>query len=273
MTRPLRQQIELVLSLAKRDLKARYKDSVLGFFWSLLRPAFLTLVLWIVFSQFVRLEFKIGNVPYWLHVLVSILGWNFFLGSLTEATHSLPANAHLLKKVRMDAEVFPIAAILANGVHLTLALLVVLPILLISGVGLQWSILLLPIVLAVLTILVLGISFLLASTNVYYRDVGSALELGGLALFYLTPVIYPVTIAVENLNQQLGSLGSRLYMLNPVVPIITAIRRTLIYPNGGELSDKVLLNYMLIATLVSIITLILGWTVFRKLSRNFADEL
>src|SRR5689334_6700383 len=99
MTRTLRQQTELVLSLTKRDLKARYKDSVLGFFWSLLRPAFLTLVIWLVFYKLLPVGVGGGPAPFWMHIMLSVLAWNYFLGSLTDATFSLYANASLLKKI------------------------------------------------------------------------------------------------------------------------------------------------------------------------------
>lgn len=274
VTRPLRQQVELVLSLAKRDLKARYKDSVLGFFWSLLRPAFLTFILWVVFYKILPTQFGQLPVPYWMHVMVSVLAWNFFLGALTDATHSLVLNANLLKKVRLDAEVFPIASILANGVHFVLAMVLVVGVLVISQVGLHWHLLLLPVVIAIEALLVLGLALYLSAMNVYYRDVGSALELAGLALFYVTPVIYPLTIAYEKLNTKMGAFWSTAYMLNPIAPIIVAVRRVTLYRGGGvELSDVELLMFMGVATALALVLTITGWMLFRRLSRDFADEL
>ena len=274
LTRPFRQQIELVLSLAKRDLKARYKDSVLGFFWSLLRPAFLTFILWVVFYKILPNQFGELPVPYWMHVLVGLLAWNFFLGALTDATHSLTINANLLKKVRLDAEVFPISAILANGVHFALAILLVFVLLLVSGIGIHWGLLLLPVIVVLEAILVLGVAFFLSSLNVYYRDVGSALELGGMALFYVTPVIYPLTLAYAKLHEKLGPFWSAAYMLNPAAPIIVAVRRVTLYPQGSvEIPDAKLLLFLGIAAVVAFALLISGWFVFRRLSRDFADEL
>lgn len=272
MTRPFRQQIELILSLAKRDLKARYKDSVLGFFWSLLRPAFLTLVLWVVFYKILPNHFDQLPVPYWLHVLVSVLAWNFFLGGLTEATHSLVSNGNLLKKVRLDAEVFPIAAILAHGVHFVLAFAIVLVILVVAQVNLNWALLYLPVVLAIETLLILGTAFYLSALNVYYRDVGSALELAGIALFYMTPIIYPVMVAQRQL-ENLGTAWFPAYMLNPITPVLVALRRVTLYDKPVEMPDAALLQYFGVATFLAMLLLITGWLLFRKLSRNFADEL
>ncbi|MGI8906205.1 MAG: ABC transporter permease [Candidatus Sumerlaeaceae bacterium] len=274
MTRPFRQQLELVLSLAKRDLKARYKDSVLGFFWSLLRPAFLTFILWVVFYKILPNQFGGLPVPYWMHVLVGVLAWNFFLGALTDATHSLTINANLLKKVRLDAEVFPISAILANGVHFALAMLLVLVLLLVSGIGFHWELLLLPVIIALEALLVLGAALYLSSLNVYYRDVGSALELGGMALFYITPVIYPLTTAYAKLHEKLGPMWAAAYMLNPVAPILVGVRRVTLYHGGSvEISDARLLLFLGIAAVVATALTVTGWLLFRRLARDFADEL
>src|SRR5690606_16121424 len=119
------------------------------FLWSLVRPAVLTLVLWLVFTKILPMPFNELGVPFWLHVLVSILGWTFFIGSLTDAAHSVTANASLLKKVKIDAEVFPLSSILSNGVHLVLALSVVLLYLVLSGIGLHQEIYWLPMALGV----------------------------------------------------------------------------------------------------------------------------
>lgn len=277
MTRSLRQQVELVLSLAKRDLKTRYKDSIFGFLWSLFRPAFLTLILWLVFSHIVPVPFpdtKVTKVPYWLHVLVSIVVWNFFVGSLHEAANSVIAHANLIKKVRLDSEVFPIAAIVANGVHFALALAVVLLIMLLSGHLPPLYILLLPLMVGILVLFTLGLSLYLSALNVLYRDVGSALELVVLAWFYVTPLIYALPVAENRITHTLGAGWFKVYMLNPMTPIVTAIRKTLLYGSGaGEMIYTQLATYLGIALVVSVVLTLTGFKLFHKLSDRFADEL
>jgi ABC-type polysaccharide/polyol phosphate export permease len=272
--RPLRQQLELISSLAKRDLKVRYKDSVLGFLWSLFRPAFLTLVLWAVFAHILVVPFSIRGIPYWLHVLVSVLSWNFMVGSLFDASGSILSNANLIKKVRLDAEVFPVACIVANAVHFMLALMLVVVVLVLGGYGLHWEILLLPAVLGVQVLLVLGLAFYVSSLNVFYRDVGSMLELGTLAWFYVTPIIYPLNFAREQLLARLGEVGFMIYMLNPAAAIVAGIRRFLLYGDArAEVSDPQLGVYLVISFVVSLVIAVTGWLVFRRLSERFADEL
>lgn len=274
MNRSARQQIELTLSLAKRDIKARYKDSVLGFLWSLVRPAVLTLVLWLVFTRILPMPFNEIGAPFWLHVLISVLGWNFFMGSLTDATNSITGNANLLKKVRINAEVFPIASIISNGVHFALAMLVVLVYLIVSGRGLHAGIYWMPLSVVIMVVLTTGLSLILSALHVYYRDISSVLELAGLALFYITPVIYPVSVAYHKLAEGGGRALANLYMLNPMAPVIVALRRGILYTGSRtELQDGQLFHYLGIAGSLSIALCVTGLIFFRWMSRDFADQL
>ncbi|MCX7019347.1 MAG: ABC transporter permease [bacterium] len=271
MNRPLRQQIELVFSLAKRDLKARYKDSVLGFLWSLFRPAFLTLILWIVFSKILDSPFQTSNAPYWLHVLISILVWNFFAGSLFDATLSVVGNASLLKKVRLDTEVFPIAAILSNGVHFALAFGLAVIAAVLAGAGIHWQILLLPLYMLILVVFLLGMALWLSALNVYYRDVANAIELAAMAWFYLTPIIYPLNLAAEQIMGRMGRAWFNIYMLNPMTPIVVAFRAAVL--GGGEMAAAPLAGWLAAAFTAGLILTLTGWLAFRRLSWRFADEL
>lgn len=273
MTRSFQQQIELILSLVKRDLKSRYKDSVLGFFWSFARPAFLTAVLWVVFSFIIPTPFHHEVVPYWVFLLVSVVSWNYFIGSLFDATGSVVANGNLLKKVKLNAEAFPIASVLANLVHFLLAQLIVVLAVVIT-VGVPPYIYFLPIIVAIETLLILGIAFYLSALNVFYRDVMGLLELVVLAWFYITPVIYPLQVAQDRVSGVVGPKFFMLYMLNPIAPIIGAIRRVTLYGHGkGEIHAEILIMYLSASLGLSIVLVGSGWWVFRRLSDRFADEL
>jgi lipopolysaccharide transport system permease protein len=278
VTRPFRQQVELVLSLAKRDLKARYKDSVFGFFWSLFRPAFLTLIIWLVFGKLLKMKFPHDVLPYWSHVLVSILAWNYFIGSLFDASGSVIANASLLKKVKLDAEVFPIASILANAVHFGLALVVVFVLLGVTGVGVSGLVVFLPAIIVLETLLILGCALYLSAFNVFYRDVGSALEVLSMAWFYVTPIIYPAQVAWDEIMRSCGPVAGRfwfsVYMLNPVAPVVVAIRKVVLFGRGhGEIYRNELYLYLAVSVAVAAVLSLSGWFVFRRLSRRFVDEL
>lgn len=262
------------MSLAKRDLKARYKESVLGFLWSFFRPVFITGVIFVVFAKIIPVPFNHDQAPYWLHVLLSIVVWNFFVGSLQDAMHSVVANGKLLKKVRLDAEVFPIASIVANGVHFALALMIVIAVALLMQVGMAWYVIFLPVLLAIETLLILGIAFYLSALNVFYRDVSSMFELIVMAWFYVTPIIYPLEVAEQRITESIGPGWFKVYMLNPIAPIVATIRKLVLYERGeGELQRGQLTLYLAIAIGISLLIVTSGWLVFRRLSRRFADEL
>jgi ABC-2 type transport system permease protein len=123
-------------------------------------------------------------------------------------------------------------------------------------------------------LITLGVSLILSAMNVYYRDVGSILELGGMALFYITPVIYPVSVAFQKLESGWGSQYANIYMMNPMAPVIVAIRRGTLYTGDhGELTDGQLLHYLEIAGISGLLLTVFGWLFFRWLSRDFADQL
>jgi ABC-type polysaccharide/polyol phosphate export permease len=278
LSRPWRQQVELVLSLAKRDLKTRYKESVLGFFWSLARPLFMTVIIWAVFSKILAIEFPYLNVPYWAHVLVSLLAWNYFVGALFEATHSVVANANLLKKVRLDAEVFPLAAVLANLAHFVMAMAVVLAVLPLAGVRISGLAVLLPVIIGLETLLIIGCALYLSALNVFYRDVASALEIVTMGWFYVTPIVYSGEMAWNRLQGVFGParglLAFDIYMLNPVAPIVVAIRKVVLYGLGlGEMHRHQLYGFLAVSAVVSLLLTASGWYVFRRLSQRFVDEL
>src|SRR5690606_23869750 len=141
------------------------------------------------------------------------------------ATNSITGNASLLKKVRLNCEVFPIAAIISNGVHFALAMIVVLIYVAFSEIGIHSEILWLAGAMVVQLFLTLGFALMLSAMNVYYRDVGSVLELGGMAMFYITPVLYPVSVAFSMMTDGIGAQLAKIYMYNPMAPVIVALRR------------------------------------------------
>jgi ABC-type polysaccharide/polyol phosphate export permease len=241
----------------------------------LIKPLTLTLILYVVFGTIIPVRVPTDAVPYWLHVLVSILTWQFLLGSITEATHSITGHGHLLRKVALDARVFPAAAVLANLVNyvagLLLVTLVAMPVAGIwpSPVGV---LLLIPVVSA-LALLALTIGLVLAALQVYFRDTASGLELVGTAWFYGSPVIYPLPVALGAIGAALGGWGQWAYLLNPAAPLLAAVRRCTIYPAGAELPDASLALWCAVPVGFCIAALALGSGWFQRASGNFADRL
>jgi len=207
---------QLVKQLALRDLKTRYKVSVLGFFWSLLRPLLTIVVLAGVFSM-LDLRSARYNVSYPVLLLVSYMPWFFFSMTLLEGTQSLLSNAHLIKKVYSPREVYPGAVVLANLINFLLSLLVLIPILyLIFPVKFSWQFLQLPLVIAIHTLLLLGLCFMIASVNVLFRDMSQIMEFAVFVWFYLTPVLYDVW----EIFLKLPRWAQILYFLHPMAGIV-----------------------------------------------------
>lgn len=271
-------QRELMLSLVKRDLKVRYKDSALGFFWSLGRPLVLMLILTVVFSFLGRFPIP-GDVPYPLFLIAGLLPWMFFAGTAMESTNLLLSNASLIKKVSLNAAVFPAACVVSNFIHFALACVVLVGFLLYNGVGLGWSIWVAIPAAALQSLLCLAVALLCSSLNVFYRDTASIAELATTGAFYLTPVLYPLGIAYEQIEKQpRGELLKALYMLNPMAPICALYRRAFLYTGSTpgmetEIADGELAIWTALAALTTSLLLWLSWTVFRRLSPRFADQL
>ncbi len=171
---------ELIWALALKELKIRYKRSVLGFLWALLNPLLLMLVLTAVFSTVMVIPIQ----HYAIFLLSVLLPWTFFSQSLSYAAESIVGNADLIKKVRVSKLVFPVAALISNMINLLLSLIPLALIVLVMRHHFYWTWIYLPIPLIALTILTLGATFFFATANVYYRDVGhiSADSFAGLVL-------------------------------------------------------------------------------------------
>lgn len=286
---------ELVFTLMKRDLKIRYKSSTLGFLWSFGRPLFLMLVIWGVFSLMVRIPSSHPWLPFSLHLLTGMLPWMFMAGAVSEALYSVIGNSNVVKKVWLPVEVFPASVVGGQLVHLVLASvpfsLFVLAYALFghapSGDGGEaarlgtsvlpnWEVLLIPLVVLLQTLLAFGLALIVASLNVFYRDMASITEIGLNAWFYLTPVIYPAQLARDTLKAHGLDFAYWLWLANPMTPITLAYRRLAfghLFDGAPEVSDATLLLGLGVATATTGIILMIGIAMFGRMSRRFADEL
>ena len=242
---------ELIWALALKDLKIRYKRSVLGFMWALLNPALLMLVLTMVFSTIMRFP-----IPHYAIFLLSVLlPWTFFSQSLSYAVESIVTNGDLIKKVKVAKLVFPVAALLSNMINLLLSLIPLALLILIMRHPFYWTWLYLPVPLLALTIFTLGATFFFAAANVYYRDVAHILQVVLSAWFYFTPIIFPLDM--------LPAQYQWLFKLNPIIYVINGFRLSVYY---GMLPRA----QSIIASFVcAFISLFLGYRLFRKYQNSF----
>lgn len=259
---------ELLANLVRKDLKVRYKSSVLGFLWSLLNPAMLLVVYYFVFS--VLLGSGIQRFP--IYLLSGLLAWNLFSVGLMSATNSVVGNAGIVNKVWFPREVLPLSAIGAALVHFFLQSLVMLLALAVFRHPVGWRFLpLLPVAMLTLLTFLAAISLLFAAFNVYLRDIQHLVEILLLPWFFLTPIVY----SYDTIANRLGSKAF-VYLINPVTPVVLVFQRA-IY---GEYSDVVhrfpwwwYLRNISIGFVASAILLVFAMTVFRRLEGNFTEEL
>ncbi|UCC65163.1 MAG: ABC transporter permease [Anaerolineae bacterium] len=256
---------ELLYNLVVRDLKVRYKKSVLGVAWSLLNPLFMMLVFTVVFT--VMQPSKIERFP--LFVLCALLPWDFFRGSVTRATGSIVGNAHLIKKVYFPREALPLSVVLSNLVNFLLALVVLFGMMvLLRGPFTAW-LLYLPLLIVTQIIFSVGIALILCTINVFYRDMQHIMEVLMLAWFFVTPVFWDHTILPET-ARFLGVLWPvrRLtFILNPMASLISAYRDILYFGRNIDF-------YFLSRTVVTAsIFLVVGYWVFARYSKVFGEEV
>jgi ABC-2 type transport system permease protein len=263
---------ELVTNLTLRELRGRYKKSVLGWSWSLLNPIASVLIYTLVFSVFLKVQPPRGD-PSGLHsfvlfLLCALVPWNFMSGALGISLDSLLSNANLIKKVYFPRQLLVVSAVASVDATLLIELGVLVAILLIAGnMVLPWV----PVALLLVVLLTgtfLGFGMVLAVANVYFRDVKHFMGIVTMALFYSAPIVYPVTVVPEHHTVLGVSVPVRaIYELNPIARFIEAFRAVL-YDLRFPAASTFL--YLLAWTVAS---LAVGSWVFRRLEPRLAEEV
>jgi lipopolysaccharide transport system permease protein len=257
---------ELLFNLTVRDLKVRYKNSVLGIGWSLLNPILMMLVFTLVYTVMLG---QSNRHDYAAFILCGLLPWYFFSGSIMGGTGSIVNNGYLIKKVYFPRVVLPTSIMLSNLVNFLVALPVYFVLSWLLGVRFTPYVLFLPVVIVVEMIFIEGVSLLLSSANVFYRDVQQVMEVLILAWFFLTPIIWDVnTLPVSKVIMGVEVPVQRLtYILNPMASIITTYRDILYY--GRSIGW----DFFLRTAVTSLIVLVAGFYAFNRLKGRFAEEV
>jgi lipopolysaccharide transport system permease protein len=261
----------LLRNLVVRDLKARYKNSVFGVLWSLLNPLAMMVVFTVLFSF-------MGNDntrQYSVFVLVGLIPWTFFSGSLMAGTTSVTGNSSLVKKVYFPRELLPLSAVLSNLVNFGIAFIVLVLFLYAFGLGLTLHALWVPVILLIQVVFTLGLTLLLGSLTVFYRDVLMILEVVLLAWFFLTPVFYSLEIfgPTATLMGVTFDPAQVMRWLNPMASIIDGYRTVLwgTYASDGAVSMNP--AYLLRTAVTAVIVLVAGYFVFYRLEYQFGEKL
>ncbi len=247
--------LAIVVMLVRRELKVKYRGTMLGYLWSMLNPLLFMVIISVVFSHLVK-----GIENYSIFVLAGILFWNMVSMSIVAGTGSIVANANLIQKVRMPLWVFPLVPLGSSLMNMALALIPYTIICLVLNVGVTWQLGLLPLILVLTAMFLAGITLCLASLNVFFRDVSHVLEPLMTLAFYATPVIYDRGVLPEKISRLLG--------FNPFVHYIEAFR-AIIFPGVRPVSA----TDLTILACLSIVSLIGGSLIYKKAKRKIPLKL
>ncbi len=262
----------LLTNLVIRDIKARYKNSILGILWSMLNPLGLMLVFTLVFSVLGRGQ---GTRQYPVFVLVGIVPWHFFSGALTAGTMSIINNAPLVKKVYFPRELLPTASLLSNLVNFGFSLVVLTLFIYAYDIGLTIYALWVPVIVLTQIIFTLGITLLLGAITVFYRDVLMVLQVGVQAWFFLTPIFYPFEFFGDS-STLLGitfNPAQVMRWINPMASIIDSYR-TVLWGTQTSAGPVAMNPVFLLRTFVTaVIVFIIGYAVFIRTEHLFGEKL
>lgn len=263
---------DLLWNLVVRDLKVRYKNSVLGVAWSLLNPLLMMLVFTVVFTVF----WPNNQVAHFsAFVLTGLLPWNLFQASIMGAAYSIVGNANLVKKVYFPREVLPIAVVLSNAVNFLLALLVLFPVLWMNDIPLTRHAVWVPVILLIQICFTVGLALVVSTLNVFYRDTAMVLDVGLLAWFFLTPIFYPMEF-IPATKVVLGvalPVHRLVRWVNPMASIIDSYRIVLYGSIEGTGPAPPALDFMARTAVTAILVLVVGWWFFRRYSGRFGEEV
>lgn len=246
---------ELLKTNVKKEIRGRYKNSILGIMWSFLNPLLQLAVYSIIFGALL----SGGDQTYPIYICVALIPWTYFTTAITQSSFTIIGNADIIKKVYFPREILPISVVTSGAVNFIISTIIILAFVIFSGVGLTWHILFYPFVLLVQYVLLLGISFIVSSITVYFRDLEHIIGIILLAAFYGTPIVYKL--------EQLPANLQIIMQLNPMTHIINGYRDIFYYhqmPNIGVLG--ILFGISMLLTVV-------GYFIFKKLQRGFAEEL
>lgn len=246
---------ELLLTWTAREIKGRYRQSVLGFGWAFIQPVVQIVVISIVFGRFMQVPSE--GVPYPIFSFVAILPWTFFSGAVTAAIPSLLGSMDLITKIFFPREFIPLAAIVARLVDLFIASLVLILLMLYYHIPFYPTLLFTPLLLIIQIMLSIGIGLIGSAISVFLRDISFALPLVMQIWMYATPVIYPLSVIPEKWRT--------LYSLNPMVGIIDSYRRVVLL---GQFPDY---RYLGISVLFSIALFVFAYIYFKRLELFMAD--
>jgi len=260
---------ELMGFLVRRELKSRYKDSALGFVWSLIRPLAMLLIYYVALGQFLGAARSIPDFA--IFIYTGLTAWTLFAEIVTVGTASIVANSGLIKKVYLPREVFPLSIVGSSVFSFVIQLGILVAATISVGrfpTGTRWFYF--PISLALLLVFATALALLLSAVNVYLRDVGYLVEVALMILFWASPIVYSYALVHNELK---GGILEQLYLLNPVTLVVCGFQQTFWVAGDGQPVPNHLAERLGIAFAIAVVLLWLCHRTFARLQANFAQEL
>jgi lipopolysaccharide transport system permease protein len=249
---------DLLFVLTWRDIKIKYKQSVMGLLWAVLMPAIIVgagMLIRVAMSKMSGTQLSPDSLA---SIAVKALPWAFFISAIRFATNSLTSNANLVTKINCPRIAFPVAAVLSALFDLAIAIVPLIAVLAWCGVAPSYALLWVPLIVALLVLLVSGLGIAFAAANLFFRDVKYIVEVVLTFAIFFTPVLYEVDM-----------LGEWRFwvLLNPIAPLLEGLRTAVVLNTAPEL------GWLLYSTVVSLLVFAGGWRLFHKLEPAFADSV
>ena len=246
---------ELLKNNVKKEIRGKYKNSTLGVIWTFLNPLLQLLVYALIFPLILK-----DTQPYYvIFVCVGLIPWTFFTSSVAQSAWTIIANGNIVKKVYFPREILPISVVTSGMVNFLISTIIIIAFCLIYGLGLTKYVIFFPIILLIQYVLQLGIAFILSAATVYFRDLEHFIQIVLQVMFYATPIVYSV--------DTIASPFKAILNLNPMAHIINGYRSIFYYQT---MPDFKALGILFI---ISIVLCVVGYLIFRKLQKGFAEEL
>lgn len=253
---------ELIYSLTKKELKVKYRGSVLGFFWSLLNPILTMLVYSFVFSIVLRA----GIQEFAIFLICALLPFNFLSNSVNYGTGSIISNSNLVNKIYFPREILPLSIVFSNLINFLLEMVALFIVLAIMGYKFYLYLYILPILIFIQFFLVIGMTMLVSALNVFFRDLQHLITIVMMVWFFGTPIIYPLSMVPERFQPFIK-------FINPMT-IYAAYYRNIFYyvkyPEGGGFPSVL---ETVAALGITLLIFFVGYFVFKKLEYRFAEEI
>lgn len=247
---------DMIYSLVRRELRGRYKGSVLGFLWTYINP----LCQVIVYSAVFSVIFRVNIEKFYLYLIIGMMPWTFFSSSVQGGTTCVRAQSEMIKKIYFPREVIPISYVTSTFVNMLLSFIIVFLAVLTANWGINAvAFLYLPLIMIIEYLLALGLAFIVSAVTVYFRDLEQIMGVLMMAWIYLTPIMYDVDYIPEQLRT--------LFFINPMTPIICVYHDILYYKTTPTT------EYLVQSGIVAVVVFAVGFFVFAKLDRNFAEEM